>query len=293
MRSAGIDVHTEPTSAARGASRAIGTAAAATSRAYDDGAPAGSRTSGPSDGDAGGGVDAVAVTGGGDADAALDTGGVTLGDGSGGGSPPQAPIIDTAATTVASASGRRIRPCYGPSRRRPVASRAVTDWDLAPKRVVDSQVVLSELMEITDANIMGIVHGGVVMKMVDTAAGLAAIKHIGGLAVTVAMDEMSFLAPVRIGDMLTARASVNDVGETSLEVGVRVEAENVVSGKRTHTSSAYLVFVALDDDGKPRPVPPLVAEGAVQERRQREARIRRQTRLAHKAAIREHRRGED
>jgi uncharacterized protein (TIGR00369 family) len=147
-------------------------------------------------------------------------------------------------------------------------------------------------MEITDANVMGIVHGGVLMKLVDTAAGLAAIKHIGGLAVTVAMDEMSFLAPVRIGDVVTARASVNDVGETSLEVGVHVESENVVTGERTHTSSAYLVFVALDDDGKPRPVPGLVTETPDQERRRREARIRRTTRLAHKAAIREHRRGE-
>jgi uncharacterized protein (TIGR00369 family) len=169
---------------------------------------------------------------------------------------------------------------------------AVTDWDLTPKPVGASQVVLSQLMEITDANIMGIVHGGVVMKLVDTAAGLAAIKHIGGLAVTVAMDEMSFLAPVRIGDMVTVRAAVNDVGETSLEVGVRVESENVVSGERTHTSSAYLVFVALDEAGKPRPVPGLVPETPEERRRQREARIRRKTRLAHKAAIREHRRGD-
>ena len=166
------------------------------------------------------------------------------------------------------------------------------EWDLTPKPVASSQVVLSELMELTDANIMGIVHGGVIMKLVDTAAGLAAIKHIGGLAVTVAMDEMSFLAPVRIGDVVTASASVNDVGETSLEVGVRVESEKVVTGERAHTSSAYLVFVALDDDGKPRPVPPIVPETPDQQRRQREARIRRETRLAHKAAIREHRRGE-
>jgi uncharacterized protein (TIGR00369 family) len=169
----------------------------------------------------------------------------------------------------------------------------VTEWDLTPKPVLASQVTLSQLMEITDANIMGIVHGGVVMKLVDTAAGLAAIKHIGGLAVTVAMDEMSFLAPVRIGDMVTVRASVNDVGETSLEVGARVESENVVTGERTHTSSAYLVYVALDEHGKPRPVPPIVPETAEQQRRQREARIRRETRLAHKAAIREHRRVEE
>ncbi len=165
----------------------------------------------------------------------------------------------------------------------------MTQWDLTPKPVSTSQVTLVQLMEITDANIAGIVHGGVVMKLVDTAAGLAAIKHCGGLAVTASMDEMSFLAPVRIGDTLTVRASVNDVGETSLEIGVRVEAENVVTGERTHTGSAYLVFVALDERGKPRPVPPVVAETPTQERRQREASMRRRARLAHKAAIREHR----
>jgi uncharacterized protein (TIGR00369 family) len=161
--------------------------------------------------------------------------------------------------------------------------------DLEPKPVSGSQVTLVQLMEISDANIAGIVHGGTIMKLVDTAAGLAAMKHCGGPAVTVSMDTMSFLAPVRIGDMVTVRASVNDVGRTSLEVGVRVESENVVSGERTHTGSAYLVFVALDEEGKPRPVPSVVAEGQTQRRRQKEAKIRRQTRLAHKQAIQEHR----
>jgi len=162
-------------------------------------------------------------------------------------------------------------------------------WGLTPKPVSASEVTLVQLMEITDANIAGIVHGGTIMKLVDTAAGLAAIKHCGGLAVTVAMDEMSFLAPVRIGDIVTVRASVNDVGETSIEVGVRVESENVVTNEHAHTGSAYLVFVALDEKGRPRPVPPLVAETERQRRRQREAKMRRQTRLAHKRAIREHR----
>jgi uncharacterized protein (TIGR00369 family) len=166
----------------------------------------------------------------------------------------------------------------------------VTDWDLTPKPVGDSQITLVQLMEITDANIMGIVHGGVIMKLVDTAAGLASLKHTRGLAVTASVDEMSFLSPVRIGDTVTVNASVNDVGETSLEVGVRVEAENVLSGDRRHVSSAYLVFVALDEKGKPRPVPPVVAETPSQLRRQREAKIRRRTRLAHKEAIAEHRR---
>jgi acyl-CoA hydrolase len=123
------------------------------------------------------------------------------------------------------------------------------------------------------------------MKLVDTAAGIAAIKHAGGMCVTVSMDEMSFLHPVHLGDLLHVRAAVNDVGTTSLEIGVRVEVEDVLTGDRLHTSSAYLVFVALDDDGKPRPVPPLVAETEVQRRRQREAKLRRQTRLAHREAI--------
>ena len=165
----------------------------------------------------------------------------------------------------------------------------MADEDLEPKPVSASQVTLVQLMEISDANIAGIVHGGTIMKLVDTAAGLAAMKHCGGPAVTVSMDTMSFLAPVRIGDMVTVRASVNDVGRTSLEVGVRVESENVLSGERTHTGSAYLVFVALDEEAKPRPVPSVVAQGQTQRRRQKEAKIRRQTRLAHKQAIQEHR----
>jgi len=168
----------------------------------------------------------------------------------------------------------------------------VTEWDLTPKPVSASRVTLIELMELADANVAGIVHGGTIMKLVDTAAGLAAIKHCGGLAVTVSIDEMSFLHPVHVGDLVTVRASVNDVGRTSLEVGVRVEAEEVTTGRRTHTSSAYLVFVALDEEGKPRPVPPLLTETPEDERRRREARIRRETRLAHRRAI-EEARGED
>ncbi len=146
-------------------------------------------------------------------------------------------------------------------------------------------MTLVELMGITDANVAGNVHGGTIMKLVDTAAGLAAIKHCSGMAVTASMDEMSFLHPVHIGDVVTVKASVNDVGRTSLEVGVRVEAESVVAGQRHHTSSAYLVFVAIDEQDRPRPVPPLIAETEEEVRRQREAQLRRETRLAHKAAI--------
>jgi uncharacterized protein (TIGR00369 family) len=164
---------------------------------------------------------------------------------------------------------------------------------LAPKRISESETTLVQLMEITHANIAGIVHGGEVMKLVDTAAGLAAIKHAGGMCVTVSMDEMSFLHPVHVGDLLTVKASVNDVGTTSLEIGVRVEVEDVVTGERQHTSSAYLVFVALDEEGQPRPVPPIAAETEVHQQRQREAKVRRENRLARKAAIQAARGGED
>jgi acyl-CoA hydrolase len=148
-----------------------------------------------------------------------------------------------------------------------------------------SAVVLARQMEMTDANIAGNVHGGTIMKMADTAAGLAAAKHCGGLAVTAAMDEMSFLEPVYVGDVVTVRAMVNEAFSTSMEVGVRVEAETVATGRHVHTSSAYLVFVAVDERGQPRRVPPLVAEGEEQRRRQHEAGLRREARLARKRAI--------
>ena len=97
--------------------------------------------------------------------------------------------------------------------------------DHEPKPASSSHVTLTQLMEVTDANVAGNVHGGVVMRLADTAAALAAIRHAEGLCVTVSVDEVSFLEPVHVGDVLTLRASVNDVGTTSLECGVRVEAE--------------------------------------------------------------------
>ncbi|MDH5312617.1 MAG: acyl-CoA thioesterase [Actinomycetota bacterium] len=161
----------------------------------------------------------------------------------------------------------------------------MSEEPLRPKTVSDSRVELTQLMEATDVNIAGTVHGGVVMRLVDTAAGLAAIRHAAGLAVTVAIDEMTFLEPVHIGDVLVLRATVNDVGTSSMECGVRVEAHDPVSGTMRHANSAYLVFVAVDEDGHPRPVPPLVAETDDEQRRQREAKLRRGARLAHKEAV--------
>ena len=133
-------------------------------------------------------------------------------------------------------------------------------WDLTPRRASDSSVSLIRQMDLTDANLLGNVHGGEIMKLVDTAAGLAAMKHCGGPTVTVSMDDMSFMEPVFVGDIVTVRAMVNDTGRTSLEVGVRVEAENYRTGRKVHTSSAYLVYVALDPQGRPRPVPPVIAD---------------------------------
>ena len=166
------------------------------------------------------------------------------------------------------------------------------DWDLTPKPASDSSVSLIRQMDLTDANLLGNVHGGEVMKMVDIAGGLAAMKHSGGPVVTVAMDEMSFIEPVYVGDVVTVRAMVNDAGRTSLEVGVRVDADNVITGRHVHTSSAYLVYVALDSEGKPRPVPPVVAGSEEERLRQREAKVRRETRLARKDAILKARRAE-
>jgi len=161
----------------------------------------------------------------------------------------------------------------------------MAEFDLTPKPASDSDVVLVQAMELTDANLSGNVHGGVIMRLIDTAAGIAAHKHCGGRVVTVAMDEMSFLEPVFIGDVVTVRAMVNDVGRTSMEVGARVEAENFETKRKVHSSSAYLVFVALDMSGKPREVPPIVAETEEQQQRQREAKLRREARLQRKAAI--------
>ena len=171
------------------------------------------------------------------------------------------------------------------------AAQAAADHELAPKPPGASAVTLSLLMELSYANTMGNVHGGEIMKLIDTAAGSAASRHAGGPVVTASLDQMSFLHPVHVGNVVFVHASVNDVGRTSLEVGVRVEAEDLMSGRRTHTSSAYLVFVALDEQGQPRPVPGLLPETDKERRRQVEAKIRREHRLARAEAIRR-RRGE-
>ena len=163
--------------------------------------------------------------------------------------------------------------------------RADLEADLPGRPVRDSRVTISVQMNPGDANPSGNVHGGTIMKLVDTAAGIAAIRHCRTRVVTASMDSMSFIHPVYIGDLVTVHASVNDVGHTSLEVGVRVEAENVRTGEKRHTSSAYLVFVALDADGRPMDVPGLLVETEAERRRMAHAKIRRESRRARQEAI--------
>jgi acyl-CoA hydrolase len=143
-----------------------------------------------------------------------------------------------------------------------------------------SRSVLVRWMGVTDTNTAGFVHGGTVMKLCDEVAGLAAIRHSHRRVVTAGMDRMTFVEPVNLGDLVTFRASVNAVWSTSMEVGVRVEAERPASGKVRHTSSAYLTMVALDEDGRPTSVPPLLAEDADDARRERQAQTRRSNRLS-------------
>ncbi|MGI8968946.1 MAG: acyl-CoA thioesterase [Chloroflexota bacterium] len=153
------------------------------------------------------------------------------------------------------------------------------------KPVRESQVIMARQMMPNDANPWGDVHGGVVMKMVDEAAGAAAIRHARCRVATVALDSMSFLYPVHVGDMLTVVASVNSVGRTSMEVGVRVDTEDMLTGEQHHTSSAYVVMVALDEGGHPVQVPPIIAETPEQRRRNAAARIRRSQRKLLEAAL--------
>jgi acyl-CoA hydrolase len=138
-----------------------------------------------------------------------------------------------------------------------------------------------------DANIAGPVHGGVVMKLCDEAASLAAIRHARERVVTAACDRMTFLVPVFVGELLTLSASVNAVWRSSMEVGVRVEAENPLTGERRHTNTAYLTIVAVDEQGRPIEVRPLVVNDEEGARREREAQIRRSNRLAERQRIKE------
>ena len=142
------------------------------------------------------------------------------------------------------------------------------------KPVSASRVILAQEMTPQDANPAGNVHGGHIMKLADSAAGVVSIRHSGRNCVTATVDRFEFYAPVFVGNLVTLYASLNYVGRTSMEVGVRVEAEDLRSGKRTHTNTSYFVMVALDDEGRPVEVPGLILETAEDRRRNEEARQR-------------------
>ena len=155
-----------------------------------------------------------------------------------------------------------------------------------PRPAAATKVTLIEWMGVEDANTAGFVHGGTVMKLCDEAAGIASIKHSRSRVVTAAMDRMTFLTPVHVGELLTLKAAVNAVWRTSMEVGVRVEAENPRTGEVRHTNTAYLTMVAVDDDGRPVEVPPLDVSSPEEQRREREAQVRRANSLAEREQIR-------
>jgi|SRR3990170_932765 len=132
--------------------------------------------------------------------------------------------------------------------------------NLTPKNTHASQVTLSQLMHPEHANLLGNVHGGWIMKLVDEAGALACMRHAQKKVVTVAIDSMTFRQPIRIGDLIILNAKVTYTGNTSMEAEVQVIAENPVTGEQTNTNTAYLVYVALDDEGHPSAVPALIVE---------------------------------
>ena len=151
------------------------------------------------------------------------------------------------------------------------------------KPVSASKTILSMQMLPVDANPMGNVHGGTILKLVDTSAAVAALLHARTNIVSASIDRMDFYRPVYVGDLLILKACVNYSGRTSMEVGVRIEAENLKTGKVTHTGSSYVTYVALDEKGRPTPVPQAIPETAEEKRRWREGKERREQRIKERA----------
>lgn len=150
------------------------------------------------------------------------------------------------------------------------------------KKVSESSVIMAQVMTPQDVNNAGNVHGGVIMKLIDSAAGAVAIRHVRGNAVTASVDRLDFHHPVFVGDLVILKASLNLVGKTSMEVGVRVQTENLMTGSIQHTASAYLTYVALDKDGKPVSIPPIIIETDEEKKRNIQAQTRREIRLHEK-----------
>jgi uncharacterized protein (TIGR00369 family) len=151
-----------------------------------------------------------------------------------------------------------------------------------PKPIRSSRVTISQLMHPEHANLLGNIHGGWIMKLVDEAGALSCMRHAQRKVVTVAIDSMVFRQPIRIGDLIIINAEVSYVGRTSMEAEVDVLAENPITGERTHTNTAYLVYVAVDDNGRPTTVRALIAETEDEKRRMEKAQERQERRLKNK-----------
>ncbi len=156
--------------------------------------------------------------------------------------------------------------------------------NVQPVPASQSHVTMTELVLPSHTNALNSIFGGVLLSWIDIAAAIAAQRHSKMPVVTASIDAMNFVAPVYKGWVVNLKASVNFVSKTSMEVGVRVDAENPITGECFHTASAYLTFVALDRDGRPAPVPPVLAETEDQKRRQKAGERRRQLRLQHREA---------
>ncbi len=157
----------------------------------------------------------------------------------------------------------------------------MTTPDLSPRPVSASQTTMTELMMPHMANLLGNVFGGVILSLVDRVAAVAAIRHAGGPCVTVSVDQVDFKEPIHVGELVVAKASVNYVGRTSMEVGVNIHAEEVPTGRQRHTNTCYVTFVAIDSQGRPRPVAPVVPETSEEQRRYAAAEARRALRRRH------------
>lgn len=156
----------------------------------------------------------------------------------------------------------------------------IEEPNMQPRPVSESKVTMTELVLPQHTNALGSIFGGTVVSWIDICAAIAAQRHCRKAVVTASIDALQFVAPVLKGWVVNLKASVNYAGKTSMEVGVRVDAENPRTGEMFHTASAYLTFVALGSDMKPSPVPPVLPETPDEIRRYNEAQVRRQNRLA-------------
>jgi acyl-CoA hydrolase len=166
----------------------------------------------------------------------------------------------------------------------PERARRSSSQKLRGKLVSASRTEMVEVVLPQDVNVFGNILGGRVMHLVDIAAAITAHRHCRSMCVTASVDHIDFRNPIRMGELIILKASLNRAFHTSMEIGVKVFSEDVLTGQKKHTTSAYVTFVALDENREPKPVPPLICQTAEDRRRFREALVRRKYRLAHRAA---------